>query len=66
MDNNLQNQQRKLICYCSGTSEAKIKELLANNVNTIENIVNATGATTGCGACENSVVDLLAQHNSTG
>jgi len=61
MNNNHLNKQEQLICFCSGTSEAKIKALIANEINTIEKIANATGATTGCGACEDTVVELLAQ-----
>ncbi|MFI3218653.1 MAG: (2Fe-2S)-binding protein [Methylococcales bacterium] len=62
MNNNHPNEQDTLICHCSGTTEAKIKALITNEVNTLEKIANATGATTGCGACEDSVVELLVQN----
>ncbi len=61
MNNSHPNKPEELICHCSGTTRAKIKELIANDVNTIEKIANATGATTGCGACDDSIVELLAQ-----
>jgi nitrite reductase (NADH) large subunit len=61
MNNNHPNKQEDLICFCSGTTQAKIKTLITNKVNTVEKIANATGATTGCGACENSIVALIAQ-----
>ncbi|MDD1611370.1 MAG: (2Fe-2S)-binding protein [Methylococcaceae bacterium] len=61
MNNSHSNTQEELICFCSGTTRAKIKELIANDVNTIEKIADATGATTGCGGCDDSIVELLAQ-----
>lgn len=61
MNNNLPNPKETRICHCSGTTEAKIKELIANEVNTLEEIANETGATTGCGACDYLVLELIAQ-----
>ncbi len=61
MSNNHQKKQEELICFCSGTTRAKINTLIANGVNTMEEIANATGATTGCGACEDLVVELLTE-----
>jgi NAD(P)H-nitrite reductase large subunit len=61
MNNSHQNEQEAVICHCSGTTATKIKALIANEVNTLEEIANATGATTGCGACEDLVVELLTQ-----
>ncbi|MCX7068426.1 MAG: (2Fe-2S)-binding protein [Methylococcales bacterium] len=61
MNNNHPNEQDPLICHCSGTTKAKIKALIANEANTLEKIANATGATTGCGACDYLVMELLVQ-----
>ncbi len=61
MNNNLPNQKEPPICFCTGTTEAKIKQLIAKNVNTLERIADMTGATTGCGACEYEVLELIKQ-----
>ncbi|MDD1616312.1 MAG: BFD domain protein (2Fe-2S)-binding domain protein [Methylococcaceae bacterium NSP1-2] len=61
MNNSHPNKQQEFICHCSRTTRAKIEALIANEVNTIEEIANATGAMTGCGACEDLVVELIAQ-----
>jgi bacterioferritin-associated ferredoxin len=49
-ENNFNNQQ--MICFCTGTSKAKIAELVGQGMNTVEQIINETGATTGCGGCD--------------
>jgi bacterioferritin-associated ferredoxin len=59
-DNNL-NKQQECICYCTGTTREKIEILIADGVNTLEGIAYQTGATTGCGACDYVVMELLAQ-----
>jgi NAD(P)H-nitrite reductase large subunit len=61
MNNSYTSKQEECICHCSGTTRAKIEALLANEVNTMEAIASATGATTGCGACEDLVLELLNQ-----
>lgn len=61
MNNEQPNKQETRICHCSGTTETKIKELITNGVNTLEEIANETGATTGCGACDYLIVELLAK-----
>lgn len=62
--NNQPNAKEEVICHCSGTTEAKIKALIANEVDTLEKIANATGATTGCGACDYLIMELLDQNRS--
>jgi bacterioferritin-associated ferredoxin len=47
------------MCHCSGITEEKFKALIANKINTLEEIANATGAITGCGACEAFVLQLI-------
>jgi bacterioferritin-associated ferredoxin len=49
------------ICHCSGTTEAKIRELVEQGVDDLESISRLTGACAGCGACETAVSDLLAE-----
>jgi NAD(P)H-nitrite reductase large subunit len=50
------------ICYCTGTTKTKIKELIANKVDTLSAIINETGATTGCGGCDYSVATFVGQY----
>ena len=54
------NPKEEVICHCTGTTQAKIEALLTNNVDTLEQIVNETGVTTGCGACDYIVLELIA------
>jgi bacterioferritin-associated ferredoxin len=61
MNNDHSNKQEEIICYCSGTTRAKIDALIADGVNTLEEIAYETGATTGCGSCDYLVMELLAQ-----
>ena len=49
------------ICYCTGTTETQIKKLIAENITTLEGIVEQTGITTGCAGCEYDVVQLINQ-----
>ena len=63
MNDSLLKPKETCVCYCSGTTQTKIEELIANEVNTLEKIAYATGATTGCGACEYYILQLIAQGN---
>jgi len=58
------NQQEKVICTCSGTTIAKINQLITNGINNIDKISSATGACTGCGACDASIQELLTKHKA--
>ncbi|SHE22709.1 (2Fe-2S)-binding protein [methanotrophic endosymbiont of Bathymodiolus puteoserpentis (Logatchev)] len=51
--------QEKIICTCSGTSETKINQLIAKGFDDLDKIASATGASTGCGACDIIILDLL-------
>lgn len=66
MNNTNQNQQKDIICSCSGTTKTKIKQLIDKGVDDIDKISSATGACTGCGSCDASVMDLIAEHNGVG
>lgn len=65
MNENRPNPKEPSICYCTGTTEAKIKALMDSGINTLEAIAYETGATTGCDACEYDVMELIAQYDST-
>jgi NAD(P)H-nitrite reductase large subunit len=50
-----------VICECSGTTRRKIQQLLNKGVNSVEEIAQITGATTGCGSCDMVIAQLLTQ-----
>ena len=56
----LKNQE--IICHCSGTTKQTIKALLSNNINDLDEISRKTGACSGCGSCESSVLELIADY----
>ncbi len=49
----------KIICDCSGTTIAKVISLIEKGVNNIDDIASMTGACTGCGSCDASLLELL-------
>jgi NAD(P)H-nitrite reductase large subunit len=51
----------EVICECSGTTRRKIQQLRAKGVDSVEEIAQITGATTGCGSCDVLVAQLLIQ-----
>jgi NAD(P)H-nitrite reductase large subunit len=57
--NNKQPNKQEIICFCTGTTKAQIEALISNGMNTIAEIAHQTGATTGCGACDYSILKLL-------
>jgi len=54
------DQQEDVICYCSGTAKAKVKALIDDGFDTLDSISRITGACSGCGSCEASILELLA------
>jgi len=56
-------RRKDVICHCSGTTKKKIKELVDNNINDLDGISRKTGACSGCGACETSILDLIAEYS---
>ncbi len=53
---------KEIICHCSGTTKATIESLLSNNITDLDEISRKTGACSGCGSCESSVLDLIADY----
>ena len=49
----------KLICDCTGTTSQKIQQLIDDGADTLDQIARATGASTGCGACDILVMEML-------
>lgn len=60
---NESDEATQVLCYCSGTTVAQIKALVAEGVVNSERISRITGAGSGCGACEPDLEKLLAESN---
>jgi len=48
-----------IVCSCFGVSDHTLRRLVANGVSTLDEIVSACGAGTGCGACASMVSDVI-------
>ena len=48
-----------IICTCTGTTKAKVKQLFEKGYDNLDKIASATGATTGCGSCDILVLEEL-------
>lgn len=57
------NNKKDFICYCSGTTEEKIKTLVDDGIDDLDSISRRTGACAGCGACETAVSELIAEYS---
>ncbi|MDO7597775.1 MAG: (2Fe-2S)-binding protein [Pseudomonadota bacterium] len=57
------DQPEEIICDCSGTTKAKIHQLIKDGKDSFEKIASATGAATGCGSCDVLIMDILAEKN---
>lgn len=49
------------LCYCTSTTAVKIQDLIEQGKNSLEEIINTTGVTTGCGGCDYEVAKLVEQ-----
>ena len=56
------DNSNEVICHCSGTTRKRIEELLASDSDNLDIISRKTGACSGCGACEDSILHLIAEH----
>ncbi|WP_340123496.1 (2Fe-2S)-binding protein [Methylobacter svalbardensis] len=60
----MNNTKDDVICYCTGTTKEKIKELIAQGINDLDMISRETGACSGCGSCDAEIKDFLAENSS--
>ncbi len=58
------DKKNDVICHCSGTTKRQIKELVNNGIDDLDGISRNTGACSGCGACDASILELLADLSS--
>ncbi|MGZ4954391.1 MAG: (2Fe-2S)-binding protein [Methylobacter sp.] len=57
--NDINQDKKDVICHCSGTTKEQIKELVNSGIDDLDGISRMTGACSGCGACDVSVLELL-------
>jgi len=62
INNESDNKNRDdVICDCTGTTKAKIQQLIDDGADSLDQISTATGACTGCGACDILILEMLEQ-----
>ena len=49
----------KIVCSCLGITNGQIKDAVANGARTLEEVQDATGAGTICGACTEDIQHLV-------
>ncbi len=52
---------KEISCDCSGTSKEKVTQLIEQGMDTLDQISSATGACCGCGSCDITILDILAE-----
>jgi bacterioferritin-associated ferredoxin len=52
---------KKIICSCTGTTDVKIRRLIDNGKDNLDDIASATGASTGCGSCDVTILEIIAE-----
>ncbi|MDD2769196.1 MAG: (2Fe-2S)-binding protein [Methylococcus sp.] len=55
-------ERKNIICRCSGTTAQQIRRQFDKGVTDIDEISRATGASSGCGACDADILALLAEY----
>ena len=65
MNNNDTDIKNDIICRCSGTTTGQIKKYIDRGVNDLESLSQATGACSGCGACDTDILALIAEYISS-
>ncbi|MCX7111297.1 MAG: (2Fe-2S)-binding protein [Proteobacteria bacterium] len=65
MNNKDSDRKKDIICGCSGTTTAQIKKQIDKGVEDLEGISRATGACSGCGACDTDILALIAEYISS-
>ncbi|MDF9393790.1 (2Fe-2S)-binding protein [Methylococcus sp. BF19-07] len=56
------DERHDVICRCSGTTAWQIRRQFDKGLTDIDGISRATGACSGCGACDADIMALLAEY----
>lgn len=51
--------ENRTVCHCMDVTYEEIKKAIENGAKTVDDIKEATGASTGCGGCEEEVQAIL-------
>ncbi|WP_317134004.1 (2Fe-2S)-binding protein [Methylococcus mesophilus] len=62
MGNAIPDERHDVICRCSGTTAQQIRRQFDKGVIDIDGISRATGACSGCGACDTDIMALLEEY----
>ena len=49
----------RIICACQGIDVATIKKAIAEGAETVDDIMESTGAGTVCGACIDEIAEII-------
>lgn len=52
-------QEDDIICPCSGTRLARLRQRFFDGLRTLEALSDATGVCSGCAGCESDVVEII-------
>ena len=47
------------ICFCMNVTVQDVQDAIANGAKTLEEVVEATGASTGCGGCHDHLEEVV-------
>jgi len=59
------DRSKERICSCSGTTIGQIERLIDKGVTDLDSISQATGACSGCGACDMDILALIAEYSAS-
>lgn len=52
-------QEDDIVCPCSGTRLAKLRQRFHDGLMTLEALSDATGVCSGCAGCESDVIEII-------
>jgi bacterioferritin-associated ferredoxin len=58
------DRKKDTVCRCSGTTTMQIKRFVEQGIVDLESISRASGACSGCGACDSDILALIAEYQS--
>lgn len=50
------------VCLCGDVNDKEIKEAIANGAKTVDDLISQLGVSMGCGACEETIRELLSAY----
>lgn len=53
-----------VVCLCQGVSDRRVREAVADGATTRKKVTRACGAGAGCGACHESIGEIIDEHRA--